>query len=154
VLIKYGVISDAVKFIRHGANIVGETLNSVTSGVDEISGQVSRTVDAMNYQTETVAANFSNADKSLFQMTIMVIIIFALLYRFGPVLYAMFVDSIRGETKAKRGETKAKRGDKEASRGDKEARFNKWVARYGGDYKTKKEAKAAFNAFEKEMGYN
>lgn len=161
ILIKYNVISDLMRFVRHTANFAGEKLNEITSGINEISGQVTRTADAVNYQTESVAANFSNADKSIFQMSISVIIIFALLYRFGPVLYAMFLDSIRGDKKAAsgdkkaaRGETKATSGKTKSTRGAKEARFNKWVSRYGKDYRTKKEAQQAFTAFEKDMGYN
>ncbi len=150
VLIKYGVISDIVKWVRHLANVAGETANAVTNGINDIGGQISRTTDAINYQTDTVAANFTSADKSLLQMGLMCIIAFALLYRFGPVLYAMFIDSVTSAKPTKRKKSTAGKAAKNTS---KEARFNKWVARYGGDFKTKKEAKQAFDAFERDMGY-
>jgi len=85
-------------------------------------------------------------------MIMTILLIFFVLYKFQII--PRLLAALNGGIKATRGETKATRGGTKATRGGKEARFNKWVARYGKDFKTKKEAKAAFEAFEKDMGYN
>lgn len=153
VLIKYNVVSDAIRFVRHTMNVAGEALTSFTEGVGEIGAQVERTGNALAFQSETVSANLASVNGSVLKLVLTTALVIFLLYRFGPLLFAV----LRGpfpESGQEEPVHRKKTTTKSKAQGGKEARFQKWVARYGGEFQTKKEAKAAFEKFEKDMGYS
>lgn len=152
VLIKYNVITDAIRFARHTMNAAGNALNGFAEGVSEIGNQVERTGNAIAFQSETVGANLASVNGSVLKLVLTTALVIFLLYRFGPLLFAV----LRGpfpESGQEEPVHRKKTTTKSKAPGGKEARFQKWVARYGGDFRTKKEAKAAFDKFEKDMGY-
>lgn len=150
VILKYNVIQDALQAARHGLSFVCESVNSVSESVTRTAESVEYHLDGVHTSMADMAVN--DADAALLKLIITTALLFFVAYRFQII--PRILKALRGETKATRGETKATRGKTKATSGGKEARFQKWVARYGKDYKTKKEAKAAFTAFEKDMGYN
>lgn len=152
VLIKYNVISDALRTLRHVMNAAGETVSGVASEIGEIGVQADRTSKALEFQKEAITANAANVNGSVALWILTTAIALYVIYRLGPLLSAVF---FRGTpAKPEKNRTGKKSTCKAPPSGGREARFQKWVARYGGDFKTKKEAKAAFEKFEKDMGYS
>lgn len=145
VWLKYGVIPDILRTVRHGLNAVTGAVNSVNQGVNEIMDGVSATTGNISYNAASV---INSSDKGLIQIICTGLLVLFIASRIMPIVTNRGKSKPVGATKTVRGKKKPSGATKTVqgkTKPTKKEVYPQWYDEYGANFKNKADARKHFN---------